>query len=258
MSRRSESWASDELIVILARLTSQQAGGVLRIVEAEIEGRSLSSLLDCPGQICSSNTFYGAGKRKGWRQKPDFVRALGLARRDYRAWMMTEGVQDALTILAGSAPDAARALHREVAGDWSAIESLARVLENEDAGLRAAAAQHLGETGLPDVVPILAARLAVETDLQVKQALVLALGRVATWRDGERRSAATAVLDRVDIRTAAKKTVSSDDIDEAIRDELARLAGHGESANAGQTAGDPDADGGAAQPGGAPESDPGG
>jgi hypothetical protein len=231
MARRGETWVSEELQRVLAQLSPQQAAGVLRIVQAELEGRSLSSLLDREGQICTSTTFYGSGKRKGWRHKPEFNQALELARRDYRKWLLEYGVGDALAILAGAAPEAARALRQEVAGDATALGALKALLGAPDPTVREAAATELGATGLPEVVEALERALIKETDIQVRQALVAALGQVAGWRDGERRSAAISILDRADVKTAAKRAFSLDaeDLDAAIERELARLASGGEA-----------------------------
>jgi hypothetical protein len=230
MARRGETWVSEELQRVLAQLSPQQAAGVLRIVQAELEGRSLSSLLDREGQICTSTTFYGSGKRKGWRHKPEFNQALELARRDYRKWLLEYGVGDALAILAGAAPEAARALRQQVAGDPAAAEALKRLLVSPDTSVREAAALELGATGLPEVVDALERALIKETDIQVRKALVEALGRVAGWKDGERRSAAISILDRADVKTAAKRAfaLGAEDLDAAIERELERLASGGE------------------------------
>jgi HEAT repeat protein len=206
--RRAESWASDELIVTLARLTGQQADGVLRIVEAELDRRSLTSLLTGPDRICNGSTYYGTHKRGGWLGKPDFARALELARRDYRKWLVDHGVGDALSILSRAAPEAARALEQEVRGDPSAVGALVRLLEHADAALRQGAALALGATGLAEVVTPLASALERETDFEVQKALIAALGRVAAWRDSDRRAAAVAVLDRADVKTAAKASAA--------------------------------------------------
>jgi hypothetical protein len=242
MARRGETWVSEELERVLAQLSPQQAAGVLRIVQAELEGRSLSSLLDREGQICTSTTFYGSGKRKGWRHKPEFNQALELAKRDYRKWLLEYGVGDALAILAGAAPEAARALRQEVAGDAAAVGALKALLGAPDPSVREAAAVELGATGLPEVVDALERALVKETDIQVRQALVASLGRVAKWRDGERRSAAISILDRADVKTAAKRAFALDaeDLDAAIERELARLASGGEAEAAGAAESDDD------------------
>lgn len=188
------------------QLTAQQARGVLRIVRAELEGHSLSSLLDCDGQICTSTTFYGSGRRRGWRHKPVFNQALALARRDYRKWMLEYGVSDALAILADAAPHAARALRQQVVGDGMAIAALEAALRDREPEVRRSAAGCLGATGLPAVVPALREAVRREKDPLVRGALIDALGRVAGLRDGDRRAAAAGILDRAAVQTAAKGT----------------------------------------------------
>jgi len=235
MSQRGESWVSDELQALLAKLSWQQARGVLRIVQAELEGRSLSSLLDCDDQICTSTTFYGSGKRRGWRHKPEFNRALELARRDYRKWMLEYGVNDALAILSEAAPHAARALRQQIVGDSAAIAALEEALKSGDAEVRESAARCLGLTGLARAVPALHEALGRETEPSVRKVLVEALGYIAGLRDGDRRAAAISVLDRAAVETAAKQawTVHDDDLDAAIERELARLASGGQEAASG-------------------------
>jgi len=193
---------------ILAELTPQQARGVVRIVQAELEGRSLSSLLDCPDQICTSTTYYGSGKRKGWKDKSLFQAALKLARRDYREWLLHESTGEALMLLARTAPEAVRALRQQIVGDQPAIAALEVALQASEPGLRANAAKRLGQTGLSVVVPALAAALAREKDEAVKEALVEALGMVAGARDSDRRTASFGVLDRAGTETASKQAVA--------------------------------------------------
>lgn len=229
---------------MLARLTSQQARGVVRIVEAELDGRSLSSLLDCPGQICTSTTYYGSGKRRGWKDKSDFQRSLELARRDYRHWLLEHSTGQALAILASTAPDAVRALRQQITGDASAIRALEVALQASEPGLRVNAARQLGETGLPAAVLALMAALKREKTPEVREAIVEALGRIAGFRDGDRRMAATSVLDRAAVETAAKQafTLSDNDINAAIERELARLAGGGQDGIPGAATSDADSD----------------
>lgn len=216
-------WASVELQVVLARLSPQQANGVRRIVEAELDGKYLSDLLDTPGQICTSTTYYGSGKRKGWKNKPDFQMAVQLARRDYRTWLLQNGTGEALQILAAGAAPAARALRQNVEGEAGALTQLARLLDDDDAVMRKIAAMQMGAVGLPGVIPYLAKRLAVEDNAAVKLELVAAIGSVAAFRDSERRLSAAAILDRADVKTAAKQAVSVNDDD--INAEIKRILG---------------------------------
>jgi len=221
------AWGSSELDVALAVLSGQQARGIIRIVQAELDGKSISSLLDCPDQMCTSTTYYGSGKRKGWRGKLEFKTALRLARRDYRAWLRENGTGETLMILASASPDAARALKQHVLGDEGAIVALERILaESENAEERKQAAGKLGATGQPRVVPVLERALAAEESTGVREVLIAALGAVATWRDGDQRSAAAQVLDRADVKTATKQTVSVSDaeIDAEIERELEKHA----------------------------------
>lgn len=240
MARVSESWVSDDLQEVLGKLTGQQALGVLRIVQAELEGRALSTLLDCPGQICTSTTYYGSGKSKGWRGKPAFKRALELARRDIRKWMLENGVNDALTILAGTAPQAARALRQQVVGDEEALAVLIGLVASKDAEARMLAVQALGSTGLPAAVPALKSALVNEKEATIRGAILEALGAIAGLRDGDRRLAAGGVLDRADVKTAAKQAfaINDEEVDAAIERELARLAGGGQGEDAEPAEGD--------------------
>ncbi len=244
MKKGEVRWASDELRAALAQLTSQQAAGVVRIVQAELDGRPLSSLLDCPGQICTSTTYYGSGKRPGWKGKPAFQRALELARRDYRTWALEHGTSEALTVLADASAPAARALRHQVVGDEQALAVLAELLHSEQPAERLAAAQGLGGAGLPQAVPWLQAALEAETESGVREMLITALSHIAGFRDGERRLAAAGILDRAAVETAAKAALSvdEDDVDAAIERELARLAAGSEGALPGAAAGDADAE----------------
>lgn len=242
------AWASEDLERALAGLTAQQAAGVVRIVQAELEGRSLASLLDCADQICTSTTFYGSGRRVGWNGRPAFREALELARLEYRAWLLAHGTGEALLVLAEASPEAARVLRHQVRGDDAALAVLVRVLEREeDVALRKDAARALGKSGQARIVPALVAALGREENAAVRQVLVEAIGTVAGWRDREQATAALGVLDRADVRTAAKRalTIGDGDIDEQIERELAALAGGGEGAVVGAVAGE--AAGGAAE-----------
>jgi hypothetical protein len=217
----AESWVSEELYGALAVLSPGQAAGVLRIVKAELEGRGVSSLLDCEGQICTSTTYYN--RKRGWVHKPAFQQALALARRDYRGWALEWGGRDALAILAQTAPDAARALRHQVGGDAAAIEGLIRILQTGSDEERVLAAAALGQTELMAVAPGLLSALESERAPAVRGAIVLALGQVAGSRDSSRRAAVGAVLSRVGLEAGIR--VADDDIDEAIEAEIRRLTG---------------------------------
>lgn len=201
--RPDARWASEELTQALAELTSQQARGVVRIVQAELDDRPISSLLDCAGQICTSTTYYGGGRRKGWKAKPEFAKALKLARRDYRAHMLEHGTKEALEILAATAPEAARALRQRVEGDDRAIAVLVKTLSAESATERRLAAELLGKTGFRKVSPALEAALVDEGDEAVREAIMLALGQIAAGATRDVDTPAD-VLDRGDVKTASK------------------------------------------------------
>jgi len=192
---------SDELRLALRQLSGQQAAGVLRIVQAELEGRSLGSLFQGPARICSESTYY---RRRGWRDKTAFNEALGLARRDYRSWLLDHGAGEALVVLAEGAPLAARALRRQVAGDEGAVAVLIDALGSEEEGLRRLAAENLGRSGARSAVPALAEALAREGDAGVRATMLQAIGDLAAWRDGDEREAAGEILDRVDVKTGRK------------------------------------------------------
>ena len=232
------SWASEELEAVLAKLSSKQAAGVQRIIEAELAGRSLSSLLDCSDQICTSTTYYGYKSkngrrdRPGWNAKPEFRQALILARRDYRAWMLEHGTSEALQVLASTAPSAARVLKHQVEGDADAVTALCRLLKSELVEDRLNAATGLFSVGLPAVVPAIIQALGDEKDDRVRAALIAVLGRIAGYTDADRQRAAMAVLDRADVKTAAKQAreIDQNELDREIERRLAQLAGGSEAA----------------------------
>jgi hypothetical protein len=236
-------WTSEELARALAELTAQQAAGVVRIVQAELEGRSLTSLLESDDRICASTTYYGRGGKPGWNGKPAFQRALKLARRDYREWLLMHGTGETLAILAQTSPEAARLLRHQVVGDEAALAVLETCLQAREAELRMSAARRLGATGLPRAVAALRAALQREKNDQVRNVLVEALGSIAGGADRD-RSAAESVLDRAAVETAAKRAfvVDEADVDAAIERELARLAGDGEGAASGAAADDASAE----------------
>jgi hypothetical protein len=206
--RPAVGWASEDLTDALAALTSQQATGVIRIVEAEIDGRTLTSLLEGDDRICAYATYYGRGKSDtGWKDKPEFQRALELARRDYRKWLLEHSTSEAMLILASAAPEATRALRQQISGEPGAVAALQIALQADDPEVRHNAAVELGNTGLASVVPALQAAYEQEEDPEVRKALVNALGRIAGFRDGDRRAAIGSVLSRVSEETAEKSTM---------------------------------------------------
>lgn len=252
---RDAAWVSDALRSALGILTGQQAQGVLRIVQHELNGGKLSDLLDCPDQICSSATFYGGGSRRGWRDRPGFQAALALARSDYRAWLLEHGTADALALLAQAAPGAARVLDQQVNGDPRAQQALIEMLGSGSAQARMTAAQQLGAAGLVSSVPALWKAWQDEGDAPTRIAIAEAIGAILGHRDPGRRDAAAQVLDRAAVETAPKSTVErtgeGDQFlalvatmsDEALAQALANL-------EVGQTRGlEPESEGGSAAAG---------
>ena len=60
-----EQWMSDELRDLSPHLTGQQWAGVIKIVKAELAGRSLTALLISPDRPCATSTYYGRWNRMG-------------------------------------------------------------------------------------------------------------------------------------------------------------------------------------------------
>lgn len=215
-----EQWMSDELKVLSGKLTGQQWAGITRIVQAELEGKSVNALLDGGGKICARSTYYGRwakdkdGKaQRGWVDNADFVQALEWARRDYRTWLMEHSTAEAMAILGRASVSSARDLERQVAGDPEAIDALCQALdvavEAQSAVRVQAVALSLASTGLPGALPALRRALAVDwEDDGVFTALAEAVARIAAPLEPDRQKAAFGILDRADIKTAAKGTVN--------------------------------------------------
>lgn len=201
---------------MLGQLTVQQHVGVVRIVQAELVGRSLASLLTGDDRICAHSTYY---RQRGWNSRPEFRQALRLARRDYRQWLLEHGTGEALAVLGQAAPEAARALRQQVAGDEPAVAALEMALAAKTPELRAMAAKRLGETGLPRVVEALVAALQREKVPEVKEAVVEALGQVAGFRGADRRAAAGGILDRAAVETASKQALAVSELPGDVTDE---------------------------------------
>jgi len=231
MAQIGEPWVTDELQALLGQLSAQQAQGIVRVVRAEIKGDSINSLLTGPDKICTSTTYYGSGStHKGWLRKPAFVEALKQARSAYRAWLMETGTADALTILSEASPKAGQELRRQVTGDLEAVEALSRKLaeavRDRNVALVIVLAESLGDTGLSAARPALVGALeadwsdaAAGDGLQVYRALSHALAKIARALDPERQKAATGVLDRADLKTAAKGIVK-DESEQVIKFDL--------------------------------------
>ena len=211
MANIGEPWVSEALTVLLGKLSPQQAAGVRRIVDAELRGVPLTHLLDCPGQICTSTTYYGSGKtHRGWRSKPEFQAALLQAREDYRTWLLEHGAQETLVLLTEAGPPAAVELRRQATGDVAAVDALGRKLDeaveaaNEDLVVVFARAL--------DMTKAAAARVYLERALyygpgwkkETYHVLAEAMATVARAMDTDRQKAAMGILDRIDKSTASK------------------------------------------------------
>ena len=107
------------------RLTPQMRTGITRIIEADLCGWTLDSLLESgPGQMCAHSTYYGP---HGWSHKPDFVECLRLARElsfDDRLRAATRRARERIVM---AAPDAA--------------DKLVTAMGNEDIGIALRAAE---------------------------------------------------------------------------------------------------------------------
>lgn len=215
MGNIGEPWVSDKLASLLGKLSPQQAAGVRRIVDAELRGVPITHLLDCPGQICTSTTFYGSGKtHRGWRSKPDFQAALQQAREDYRSWLLEHGAQETLVLLTEAGPPAAVELRRQATGDVAAVDALGqKLIEAVEAGneeLVVVFARAL------DMTKAAAARVYLERALhypgwkgETYQVLAEAMATVARAMDADRQKAAMGILDRIDKSTASKAPAAS-------------------------------------------------
>lgn len=110
-------WLSDDALALLAPLTPRQRNAIVRIVEAELDGRDLKSLLNGPNKVCNETTYYrqADGKRPaGWYHQEPFRRALEAARAAAWGFGMEHAVREAVQIITITAPAAARELQRQV------------------------------------------------------------------------------------------------------------------------------------------------
>jgi hypothetical protein len=127
--------------------------------------------------------------------------------------MVNESASDALVILSRASTEASRDLERQVTGDLEAVAALSRQMElaietgNEE--LCCLVADALGGTGLAAARPALERALDHDwgEDLSAPRAIVHALANIAQGLSLERQKADTAILDRADVKTAAKGTV---------------------------------------------------
>jgi hypothetical protein len=203
-----DEWISEEAQSALNDLTPQQAMGAIRIAQAAAEGRGVNSLLSGPAEqrICARSTYYGRTGRPGWSHQEPFRRAVALAKRDLVAWLAENAGQETLQILRACAPQAARELQRQLAGDPVALEALIEALDAPTPEERRLAADMLGAAGHGAAAEPLRERLAVEQDEKARAAILTALGLIARADSVNAQRAANSVLDRATVETATKAT----------------------------------------------------
>lgn len=221
---------SDELKGWLAKLSPAQAKGIIRIVEAEMAGETVESLLRGTRKICSRSTFY---RERGWWHNRKFRAALDLARKEIRAKTMTSALDEAIDELKRTTPLAARDLRRQIVGDEPAIDALMAVIKDKKASKenvdeRSMAVFSLSQIGTPRATQALL-ELMSEKNTEVRMAVIKAIGTSAAGVNVQRRLADIAVLDRADKMTASKgATIPAEELDAEIEREMARLRGTGD------------------------------
>lgn len=204
---------SSALQSLFAALSPSQVSGIIRIVEAELAGRSIESLFHGPDKICNRSTYYRA---KGWSSKSTFVEALTLARKEIRSQRLSSAVDEAIEELKLATPAAARDLRRQVTGDERAVMALVECAQNSavETEMRQAAVNSIGAIGTPRATEMLIDLLQTVDLLELKIAILTALGKAGAGLDTQRRMADVAVLDRADKKTADKGTESEVDLEE--------------------------------------------
>ena len=118
-------------------LTGKQWSGIVTIIQKELEGIGITELLASKDRPCSTSTYYGRWSKDtpgqkskpGWVDRPLWMLALKLARRDYRKHLFEHGTSEAMQVLAKAAAPSARELERQVVGDLAAIETLSQQLD---------------------------------------------------------------------------------------------------------------------------------
>jgi len=210
---------SPELAELLARLSSTQAGGVIRIAHAELAGQSIESLFEGAGKVCARTTYY---RKRGWVHNPKFQAALEQARREIRKLHLAGAVNDALEELKLTTPLAARDLRRQIAGDEAVIDALSAIAADRQKKReeRVAAIDSLAQVGTPRATSAL---LALLHDPEVRLNAIRAIGPAAAGANGPRRLADVAVLDRADKSTASKGAPPVDPFDGYGDDELDQI-----------------------------------
>jgi len=211
-----EQWASEELMALSADLTGKQWAGIMTIIKKELEGIGITALLASEDRPCSTSTYYGrwskdtpgTKSKPGWIDIPSWMRALNLARRDYRKYLLEHGTSEAMQVLAKAAAPSARDLERQVVGDTAAVELLSRQLDQavdeKDEGKITKLAQALGSTQLSAGLPALGRALEHKWGVETSMALIAAVGQVAAPLNLDRQKAAMGILDRAGEATAAK------------------------------------------------------
>lgn len=99
--------ARQRLRVLLAQLTPKQRAAVDRVIEAEIAGVPLASLLGGENGICSHTAYY---KKGGWNDNAAWREALDIARGLSFDDRLRGAVKRARETIVLASPDAARAL----------------------------------------------------------------------------------------------------------------------------------------------------
>jgi len=204
---------STALQSLFAELSPSQVSGIIRIVEAELAGRSIESLFHGDDKICNRSTYYRA---RGWSSKTAFVEALALARKEIRSQRLSSAVDDAIEELKLATPAAARDLRRQVTGDERAITALVDCAQDSaiETEVRQAAVNSIGAIGTPRATEVLIDLLQTADLLPLKISILTALGKAGTGLDTQRRMADVAVLDRADRKTADKGAESEIDLEE--------------------------------------------
>lgn len=197
---------SEELLGLLAECTPRQRAAIPRIVAALAGGRSLASLLRGKEKICAFNTYYR--KPKGWHHQPRFQQALELAQDEYDRALLDRNVDETVQEMRRGCRLSAQLLVGEV------IQGLQDQADDVDLSVR--------ELGL--------VLLLRHESSSVRMEAADKLLRTSDRRRERAIKAALGLLDRADVKTAAKLPASGD---EEARwreyiDELWELGGGGD------------------------------
>jgi len=211
------------LQALFAELSPSQVAGIIRIVEAELAGRSIESLFHGDNKICNRSTYYRA---RGWSSKAAFIEALALARKEIRSQRLSSAVDDAIEELKLATPAAARDLRRQVTGDERAIMALVDCAQNSaiEVEIRQTAVNSIGTIGTPRATEVLIDLLQTVEPLALKISILTAIGKAGAGLDTQRRMADVAVLDRADRKTADKGAEPDIDLEEIGARRWAQIA----------------------------------